>query len=268
MVAPKRYLHRYSPFFILRDEKTKDLDVPVLRDWRRWTAKFVRWNALPSRLGPLQTVLGKSPEVYLHKRGKKKQGPLLGQLTVANYNNFVNNAPRSERDTVRLAKAALLNVYTKMREMPDPVTGRPWSSYLRQMLRIGQERIIAVVDPQLADSIHSIKRSIHKFPRYKHTPAGNHFKNLPKGYNPRKSSMQSIKSRDEFANLQLTVGRGEDGNGKVVWLLDADLDEHGKLIEHFFDLIKHKRTGGTQPYEIHEYLVADYPNAPLGYELV
>jgi len=245
-----------------------DLDVPVLRNWRHWTAKFDQWNALLSRFGLLQTVLGKSPEVYLHKRGKKKQGPLLGQLTGANYNNFVDNAPRSERDTVRLAKAAMLNVYTKMCEMQDPVTGRPWSSYLRQMLRIGQERIIAVADPQLADSIRQIKKSLHKFPRYKHTPAGNHFGNLPKEYNPHKPSLQSIKSRDEFANLQLTVGRGEDASGKTVWLLDADLDEHGKLIEHFFDLIKHKSTGGTQPYEIHEYLVADYPNAPLGYELV
>ncbi len=51
-------------------------------------------------------------------------------------------------------------------------------------------------------------------------------------------------------------------------ILDADLDENGKLMAHLADLFKHRFTGGTHPFDIHEYLVLEDPVRSLGYELV
>ena len=46
-------------------------------------------------------------------------------------------------------------------------------------------------------------------------------------------------------------------NPKLKLIMDADLDEHGKLIDHVFDGIEHTVTRqGTHPYEIHEALIA------------
>ena len=37
---------------------------------------------------------------------------------------------------------------------------------------------------------------------------------------------------------------------------------------HLADLFKHRFTGGTHPFDIHEYLVLEDQNRPLRYELV
>ena len=51
-------------------------------------------------------------------------------------------------------------------------------------------------------------------------------------------------------------------------LVDADIDEHGTFWGHLGDLIKHRFTGGTHPYDIHEYLLLRRPTLNLGYRLV
>jgi hypothetical protein len=53
-------------------------------------------------------------------------------------------------------------------------------------------------------------------------------------------------------------------------LLDADIDERGDLLGHFLDLFKHKVTGRTHPFDIHELLVLQAGNGPRfdpGYHL-
>jgi hypothetical protein len=59
-----------------------------------------------------------------------------------------------------------------------------------------------------------------------------------------------------------------DTDGSQVTVLDADIDENGKLMAHLADLFKHRFTGGTHPFDIHEYLVLEDKNRSLGYDLV
>ena len=79
----------------------------------------------------------------------------------------------------------------------------------------------------------------------------------------------SVKSTEDYGNIQLTLGPGtHPTTGESVWLLDADIDENGRLMKHFGDLVKHKFTGGTHPYDIHEYLLLAHEEIDLGYRLV
>jgi hypothetical protein len=80
--------------------------------------------------------------------------------------------------------------------------------------------------------------------------------------------MFSIKSDEKLGNLQLTLAPAKDAAGNPVLLLDADIDENGVLLKHFFDLLKHRFTGGTHPFDIHEVLVFSEPNVDVGYQLV
>lgn len=47
---------------------------------------------------------------------------------------------------------------------------------------------------------------------------------------------------------------GKDASGNDLLILDADIDENGQLMAHLADLFKHKFTGGTHPFDIHELL--------------
>ena len=78
----------------------------------------------------------------------------------------------------------------------------------------------------------------------------------------------SIKTREEHGNLQLTLTPATDASGRQVTILDADIDENGKLMAHLADLFKHRFNGGTHPFDIHEYLLLEDPGRALGYELV
>ncbi len=67
-------------------------------------------------------------------------------------------------------------------------------------------------------------------------------------------------------NLQLTVAQARR-HGQEAFLLDADFDEHDNPLLHFFDVIKHKFSGGTHPIYIHECLRRAFGDGPLGYAL-
>ena len=75
--------------------------------------------------------------------------------------------------------------------------------------------------------------------------------------------LKPIRSR---ANLQVTVCEARL-DGQDVFLLDTDIDEHGELLAHTFDLIRHVFTGGTDPIDVHESLRALFPDATMGYDL-
>ncbi len=255
-ITPSRFRQRTSGFFTLTDGETLRRELTVFRIPSKWNARFKHWNQLPNHFRLLKCILEDSPSVRV--RG----GRSLGRFTGANYDTV------TDRKTI-LAKSCLLNLFAKLTVLEAPTTTHEkWFSFVREIVSIGQERFIALVDPRMGRIVRRIKDDIGNFKDYKHTPAGNHHKNMPKTYTVPKSRMFSIKSREDHGNIQLTLAPATDPQGENVLLLDADIDENGRLFGHLFDVFKHKFTGGTQPFDIHEYLAITHPNVPLGYELV
>jgi hypothetical protein len=255
-VTPPRFRQRKSDIFLLTDGETISRELTLMRRPDKWKADFVTWDQLPNFQLPLKRVLERSSAVRV------KGGGLLGKFTHATYDGVGDNR------TI-FAKAALLNLYAKLAETLEPTAGtEPWFSFVREVIEIGRERFIAIVDPQMQEKVRAISNDIGKFPDYKRTNAKNHFENFPASYNVVRSKMVSVKTREDNGNLQLTMAQGKDPSGEDVFLLDADIDENGKLMAHLADLLRHKFNGGTHPFDIHEYLVLSAPNRQLGYTLV
>lgn len=259
-ITPSRFHHRKSGFFTLREKRITKSELIVLRIPTKWKPRFENWNRLPSHIQPLKKVLQGSLSLKLRGR----DGRVLGRLIGAHYDNI------RDKQAI-LAKACLLNLFAKMTALGAPTTRRNWFSFVREILEIGQDRFIALADPQMGQIVRRIVGDIKNFRDYKRTAARNHYKNvrdvLP-GSTVRKSQMISIKSKTVKGNLQLVLAPGQDAQGNDVLLLDVDIDESGELLPHFFDFIKHRVTGKrTNPYEIHEYLALAHPTMLLGYDL-
>ena len=256
-VTASRYYFRQSGFFTLFDGETVRRDLTLLRDGRKWKARFTRWNDLPGHFAPLQAVLQNSAGIQI--KATKKVIP-----------SFTGPDYEVDDDKNILAKASLLNLFAKLSGMDAPGTGGSWFSHVERILVIDRERCIALVRPAMAKAVRAIKDKIAEHKIYKHTPAGNHHKNMPAQFKVPKSKMYSIKSDEDNGNIQLTIGPGTDpASGKEVFLLDSDIDENGRLLPHLVDvLFRHKIKGGTHPFDIHEYLALTQPGVPIGYELV
>jgi hypothetical protein len=255
-VTPPRYRMRRSGIFTLTDGETIVRNLTLFRRPEKWSADFTAWDQLSSHFLPFKEVLKKSSAV------KVKGGKPLGKFTEATYDGVTGN-------TEIFAKAALLNLYTKLTDLKEPTGGKePWFSFVREVIEIGKERFIAIVDPRMGKIVRAIKDDVGKFKDYKNTPAQNHFGNIPAVYQVQKSKMFSVKSTEDHGNVQLTMAPGKDSSGNDLLILDADIDENSRLMAHLADLFKHKFTGGTHPFDIHEYLALGNPNRPLGYELV
>jgi len=256
-IVTPRFRERKSAVFTLFDGETIIRNLTVIRNPNKWQAQFVDWHQLSNELLPLQRMLEKSPSLKL------KGGQVLGKFTETVYDNVGNDTK------LILAKTALLNLFTKLSMTKQPTAGNEvWFSFVQQILEIGRERFIALVDPRMGQIVRTIKDHIGDFPDYHNTAAQNHFGNMPAGYQVTKSKMFSIKSNEDNGNLQLTMAPAVDAAGKDVLILDADIDEEGKLLPHIASLFLHKFTGGTHPFDIHEYLALIYRNRPMGYELV
>ncbi|HEX4950338.1 MAG TPA: hypothetical protein VFZ34_26975 [Blastocatellia bacterium] len=261
-IAPKRYRLRKSEFFTLTHNQTITQKLPVLREPQQWQARFVAWNELPKHFKTLQRSLEISPDIHV----KEKPSLVFTRFTEAAYDNV------SDEKAI-LAKTALLNLYAKMSALKEPVHQQQnWFEFVVRILQIGRERFIAVVDPQMGTLVRKIKDSIGQYPQYKHANAQNHYENVaaaaPAGFKVLKSKMFSIKSDEEHGNLQLTLAPAKDEEGDQILLLDVDIDENGALLKHLCDAFKHISSGGTHPYDIHEYLTLAQPQTPLGYKLV
>jgi hypothetical protein len=72
----------------------------------------------------------------------------------------------------------------------------------------------------------------------------------------------SFKTPDPMGNLQVTFAN----NAAEQMAVDADLDDH-QGIQHVFDVIKHKFSGDTHPYDIHQVLVK-FQEIDPGYHFV
>lgn len=257
-IDPSRYRSKSLPFFTLTNGKTITRNVTVFRKPSEWEPVFAKWNELTDRFKPLKDVLTASPRVRV--RG----AAAIDDFTGGHYDKATDDA------RVVLPKSSMLNLFAKLTELREPINKRkPWFLFVQQLLEIGRERFIAIVDKDMADRITTIRTNIDDFRDvYKRTPVGDHHKNLPAAYAVAKNSMVSIKTTEDNGNVQLTIGRGTDPeSGDDVWLLDTDIDENGKLLAHLGDLFKHRFTGGTHPIDIHEYLALAHPGIDLGYVL-
>lgn len=258
-ISCERFRNRKTSFFTLMDGETIIRNPTMFRNPAEWDAEFTPWNLLPTSFLPMQDVLGRSPDL-------KVAGRHFAKLIGATYDGL------SEKTTI-LAKTALLNLYSALRATKDPTSSsKPWFSHVDRMFIVTRERFIASVNSTMADAVRTIRDNINQFSDYERAPSDLHFdfmqQNMPSGYQVFKTKMFSIKSREEHANIQLTIAPSKDPSGNDVTILDADIDESGELIAHLLDVFMHKFTGGTHPYDIHEYLALAHPDTPLGYDLV
>ena len=257
-IDPKRFRFSQSPVFLASPGPAVQKQCQLLREPDEWTARFTRWRHLSSPFKTLKDVLGKSPKVTLFKEVEPIADLLVEDAYDANPDGKVT-----------LAKTALLNSYFRLNGTPEPISGtRSWFSFVRRVVAIGRERVLAFVDPEMETVVRQINEHIDQFRAdYERTPAENHRGNVPAALRHRIADMVSIKSTHRKGNFQLTMTR-LTGPDEV--LLDTDIDEHGDLLGHFFDLFKHKLTGGTHPYDVHELLVLQSGGTDgfdLGYRL-
>ena len=254
-ITAPRYRMRRTENFFLTDGETITRNIALFRRPDKWTAAFMAWEELGAQFIALKNVLNASSRVRV------KNGKLLGKFTEATYDSVV------ETKEV-FAKAAMLNIYAKLTDLKEPVENtEPWFSFVKEIVEISRERIIAIVDPKMGEIVRHIVDNDSKFKDYDRSPSGIHFENIPSVFQPQKSKMFSIKSGEDHVNVQLTMAPGKDPNGNPLLILDADIDENGQMFAHLMDLLKHKFSGGTHPFDIHEFLAFANPNRPLGYEL-
>ena len=257
-IDPKRFRFVQSPVFFATPGPPILKKSQLLREPKEWTPRFTRWSELPAVCTPLKRALSNSPGITLFK------GAAFGQALVdAAYDGMTG-------DDVMLAKTAMLNTFCRLDRTFEPVSGQDsWFSFVTRMVAIGRERILALVRPEMETLVRQIHTHIDQFRAdYERTPAENHRGNVPAGLQSRITSMISIKSTHSKGNFQLTLTHL--ANPDEV-LLDADIDENGELLQHTLDLFKHKVSGGTHPFDIHEILVLQEGQGPgfdLGYRLV
>jgi hypothetical protein len=255
-IDPQRYRFVQSPVFLGTPGATVREERLLFREPAEWTARFTRWQDLSDSFDDLKAALRRSPQVTLFKTTSS-----LGLIVEGAY-DAMTGAP------IVLAKAALLNSYARLSRMMEPITRRSWFSFVDRIIAVGRERFLAVVDPVMAERVQFIHDHIDQFrAEYERTPAENHRGNVPAAMQGRISRMISIKSSHDKGNVQLTLSL-LTGPDEV--LLDSDIDENGALLAHTFDLLKHKFSGGTHPYDIHELLVYETRHAQsfdIGYRL-
>jgi len=257
-IDPRRYRFVHSPLFFRSPGPPIRKESRLMREPTQWSAEFTRWGKLPSGFADLKRVLAASPNVTLFRGAES-----LGERLVEDAYDGMSGAD------VTLAKTALLNAHFRLNQTVEPVSSRPWFSFVTRIVAIGRERLLAFVDPEMAARVGDISEHIGEFRSdYERTPAENHRGNVPAAMQSRITRMVSIKSSHNKGNVQLTLTH-LSGPDEV--LLDADVDESGDLLGHTLDVFKHKITGGTHPHDIHELLVLTEGQATgfdLGYRLV
>src|ERR1035437_5051538 len=258
-ISPMRYRLLKSGIFSLTAGQVTAEQQFVPRDPGRWRSQFAPWAALDGGFGQLQQTLTASGDVNLFEGGSN-----LGVLVGEAYDKIVAGPPG-------IAKTSMLNLYYKLTAIKKPVTGqRSWMSFVLRVVAIGRERLIAVADADLAKAVGTVLAKIDDYPEWHAAEdAEGHRGNIPAQYRPRVTEMLSIKESVFEASLQVTAGVVPN-SGFVI--LDADIDEHGELVHHGFDWVSHWFTGGTHPYDVHEFLARQAREAQrtinLGYTLV
>ncbi len=219
-----------------------------------WQPAFARWAALGADFGALRDVLGVSTNFRV--------GQFSEPVTCT---GAVFDGIDAADESRSLAKVSLLNLFGRLRQERAPGAPAPWFTHVRELLLATRERFIAEVDEACWTTVTALDAA----PKagYRPSPVKNHldnFRALP-GVTA-VSAGASVKTTERKANLQFSVVRARR-DGRPVFLLDADIDEHGGLLLHTFDVIRHAFTGGTHPVDIHECLCTSFPHTALGYHL-
>jgi hypothetical protein len=257
-ITPMRYRLLKSGIFSLKAGQVVSESQTVPRDPGRWRAQFVPWTGLDGTFEALRELLTGSPDLSLFEGGSN-----LGTLAGDAYDK-VSTGPSG------IAKTSMLNLYYKLATVREPVGETSILSFVRQVVAIGRERILAIAEPELAGIIRNVIKKIDDF-RDWHVAedAEGHRGNVPSKFRPKVTEMLSIKQSTFEASMQVTVAviPGED-----FVILDADIDEHGELLHHGFDWVMHWFNGGTHPYDVHEFLVQESQETQktlnLGYTLI
>jgi hypothetical protein len=147
-------------------------------------------------------------------------------------------------------KAGLLNLYAKM----SHDSAQNVFQDVSKIFLVKPARIYAEVKSNLWDRV----RGLTNF--YREQLDGGSLHSFVEGWD-RLAEHASFKTSDRMGNLQMTFAT----NVKKEYAIDADLDDN-QGIKHAFDVIKHKFSGDTNPYDIHDVLVKFHGIDP-GYRL-
>jgi hypothetical protein len=250
------------------------LSAIAVRDPGQWRPVFDSYEKLPERLRGLLAVSKKveflplkgSPECIDPKKTSTDCDGILDKQ------NFESPAIKNEEE-FSLAKATLLNIYTLLDAtlVPTAVSpehGEKWFDSLLEIRRIGQERIIAKVKPQM---FFRVRRLVDEFTDpfncegyYSASPAL-HSRNL---VNLHLGGIEvvSVKAPSCKGNLQLTVARFSQSDAES-YFADIDIDQN-RALPHVFDaLIQTAAHKGTSPVLIYEELGALPAFRQLNYHL-
>lgn len=148
-------------------------------------------------------------------------------------------------------KAGLLNLFAKMTHKSSSYV---WAEVI-DIFEVKPARIYARVTDKLWDNVRALPERYHEEP-------DNGSMHKFGGDWTRLAKHASFKTPDPLGNLQLTFAN----DAKKSFAVDADLDDHQGL-KHAFDVIKHKFSGDTNPYDIHEVLVK-FQGIDPGYHFV
>jgi hypothetical protein len=260
-ISPSRYRLCNSDIFTLKENQILERSPHVFRNPAKWRSQFTDWNDLSAAtFGPLKDVL-------LHS----------GPITVLENQQVFPTFTGEDYDSVDtspaiLAKTALLNLYFKMGKVAVPQSpGDSWFKFVNQILMIGRERFVGLVPGAMFELVSNIFNQIDQHPDFVRADTSLHTQNIPEPYKSRLVSMVSIKSNDDHGNLQLTMGQSVADNGEPAFLADCDIDEDLELVQHLADVFTHIFTGGTHPFDVHEFLIDQYHGGgaiDLGYDLI
>jgi hypothetical protein len=152
-------------------------------------------------------------------------------------------------------KAGFLNLVAKANRTvftSNPAQPRSVLSFIQELTELRGDRFFARTSSDLrSETINSVHAELfHEVSEALHTP--------PPGFVRNKS----FKTLDTFGNLQLSFFSNAAGNISV----DMDIDD-AQYFEHVFQVVGNFFGGPTNPYNIHETLLASQELDP-GYRLI
>ena len=268
------YEHRSIGFLPFRT-KIVERDIWLPRNPEDgWNARFTPWNQLGPEYDELKKVLRRSKKLHLRVKGDGTYRP-LGRFVDGDYDDI-------DDDDLIEGKAGLLNLYAKMMSSTVPCTKskpKPWFPFIKEIFYIQRDRIVGSVRPELRDWVFKLAEEgpWRSFTQYKTASVGSgHAKNirrinkiLPNPGRFKIHDIFSIKSTDSIGNLQLVVANISNSPNPRDVILDADIDENGRLRKHIGDWIRHRLTGkGTHPFHVYDILHRTLSQPLLGYRLV
>ncbi|MEO8657896.1 MAG: hypothetical protein ABI693_05470 [Bryobacteraceae bacterium] len=154
-----------------------------------------------------------------------------------------------------IRRAGFLNLIAKAnRTRFVSKQGAPASvlSYIEELTELRGDRFFATVRPELrTETVNSVYGELfHEVSEALHTP------------NPGFTSARSFKTLDQYGNLQLSFSVNSDG----LYAVDMDIDD-AQGFDHVFQVVGNAFGGSTNPYNIHEILIAAQELDP-GYRLI